>query len=84
MDKKLSRRLSKAIPTNGGFDLSFNLTTSGQVGKFASTLYLTIFAPSGEGKGPTITKKVSIPAIADSVEQANRNALEDALRLLGV
>jgi hypothetical protein len=84
MDKKFADRLKKLVPEGGGFDISFNLGNSGQAGKIASTLNLTIFEPGKEGKGPTITKKVTIPAIAESVEAANRAALEDTLRLLGV
>jgi hypothetical protein len=84
MDKEFSKRLKKLVPENGGFDLSFNLSNSGQAGKVASTLNLTIFAPGSEGKGNIITKKVSIPAIAATIEEANRAALEDTLRLLGV
>lgn len=84
MDKEFSKRLRKLVPENGGFDLSFNLSNSGQPGKVASVLNLTIFAPGAEGKGPTITKKVSIPAIADSIEAANQTALENTLTLLGV
>lgn len=84
MDKEFSKRLKKLVPENGGFDLSFNLSNSGQPGKVASTLNLTIFASAGEGKGQVITKKVSIPAIAATIEEANRAALEDTLSLLGV
>lgn len=84
MDREFSKRLKKIVPENGGFDLSFNLSNSGQPGKVASTLNLTIFAPGVEGKGQVITKKVSIPAIAASVEEANKSALEDTLSLLGV
>jgi hypothetical protein len=84
MDKKFADRLKKLVPEGGGFDISFNLTNSGQAGKVASTLNLTIFEASKEGRGPTITKKVTIPAIAESVEAANKAALEDTLRLLGV
>jgi hypothetical protein len=84
MDKEFSKRLKKVVPENGGFDLSFNLSNSGQPGKVASTLNLTIFGPGSEGKGPVITKKVSIPAIAGTIEEANRAALEDTLSLLGV
>jgi hypothetical protein len=84
MDKEFSKRLKKLVPENGGFDLSFNLSNSGQPGKIASTLNLTIFAPGGEGKGQIITKKVSIPAIAATIEEANKAALEDTLSLLGV
>lgn len=84
MDKELSKRLKKLVPENGGFDLSFNLSNSGQPGKVASTLNLTIFASNGEGKGPTITKKISIPAIAGTIEEANLAALENTLTLLGV
>ena len=84
MDKEFSRRLKKLVPENGGFDLSFNLSNSGQAGKVASTLNLTIFAAAGEGKGQIITKKVSIPAIAATIEEANQSALENTLTLLGV
>jgi hypothetical protein len=84
MDKEFSKRLKKLVPEDGGFDLSFNLSNSGQPGKVASTLNLTIFGPAKEGKGPTITKKVSIPAIAGTIEEANKAALEDTLSLLGV
>ena len=84
MDKKFAARIKKVIPEDGGFDLSFNLSNSGQPGKVASTLNLTVFAPGKEGKGPTITKKVTIPAIADSIEAANELALENTLTLLGV
>ncbi len=84
MDKEFSKRLKKLVPENGGFDLSFNLSNSGQPGKVASTLVLTIFAPGSEGKGPIITKKISIPAIGASIEEANKAALEDTLSLLGV
>lgn len=84
MDKKLATRLSKIVPEEGGFDLSFNLSNSGQPGKVASTLSLTIFASGKEGKGPTITKKILMPAIADNIETANREALENTLVLLGV
>jgi hypothetical protein len=84
MDKEFSKRLKRLVPENGGFDISFNLSNSGQPGKVASTLNLTIFTASVEGKGQTITKKVSIPAIAATIEEANRAALEDTLSLLGV
>jgi hypothetical protein len=84
MDKEFSKRLKKLVPENGGFDLSFNLSNSGQPGKVASTLNLTIFSAAIEGKGQIITKKVSIPAIAGTIEEANRAALEDTLSLLGV
>jgi len=84
MDKQFSKRLKKLVPQNGGFDLSFNLSNSGQPGKVASTLNLTIFGPGGEGKGNVITTKVSIPAIAGTIEEANKAALEDTLSLLGV
>lgn len=84
MDKKFAARIKKVIPEDGGFDLSFNLSNSGQPGKVASTLNLTVFAPGKEGKGPTITKKVTIPAIADTIELANEQALENTLSLLGV
>jgi hypothetical protein len=84
MDKEFAKRLKKLVPENGGFDLSFNLANSGQPGKVASTLNLTIFGPGVEGKGNVITKKVSIPAIAPTIEEANRVALEDTLSLLGV
>lgn len=84
MDRKLSKRLYKLIPEKGGFDLSFTLAASGQVGKVATVLNLTIFGPSSEGKPSTIIKKVSFPAISDSVEKANKAALEDTLKLLGV
>ena len=84
MDKEFSRRLKKLVPENGGFDISFNLSNSGQPGKVASTINLTIFGPGSEGKGNIITKKVSIPAIAATVEEANKAALEDTLSLLGV
>jgi len=84
MDKEFSKRLKKLVPENGGFDLSFNLSNSGQPGKVASVLNLTIFGPSAEGKGPIITKKITIPAIADSIESANQSALENTLTLLGV
>ena len=84
MDKEFAKRLRKLVPENGGFDLSFNLSNSGQPGKVASTLNLTIFSSAGEGKGQIITKKVSIPAIAGTIEEANRAALEDTLSLLGV
>jgi hypothetical protein len=84
MDKQFSKRLKKLVPENGGFDLSFNLSNSGQSGKVASTLNLTIFGPGSAGKGNEITMKVSIPAIAGTVEEANKAALEDTLSLLGV
>lgn len=84
MDKEFSKRLKKLVPEDGGFDLSFNLSNSGQPGKIASTLNLTIFGQGPEGKGPVIIKKVSIPAIAATIEEANRAALEDTLSLLGV
>jgi hypothetical protein len=84
MDKEFAKRLKKLVPEDGGFDLSFNLSNSGQQGKVASTLVLTIFAAGKEGKGPVITKKLSIPAIADSIEAANVAALENSLTLLGV
>jgi hypothetical protein len=84
MDKKFASRIKKVIPEDGGFDLSFNLSNSGQPGKVASTLNLTVFAPGKDGKGPTITKKVTIPAIADNIEAANELALENTLTLLGV
>jgi hypothetical protein len=84
MDKKFAARIKKVIPEDGGFDLSFNLSNSGQPGKVASTLNLTVFSAGKEGKGPTITKKVTIPAIADSIEEANAQALENTLSLLGV
>jgi hypothetical protein len=84
MDKEFSKRLKKLVPEDGGFDLSFNLSNSGQAGKVASTLNLTIYAAGKEGKNPIITKKVSIPAIEATVEEANRSALESTLTLLGV
>lgn len=84
MDKQFSKRLKKLVPDNGGFDLSFNLSNSGQPGKVASTLNLTIFGPGTSGKGNEITMKISIPAIAETVEAANVAALEDTLSLLGV
>jgi hypothetical protein len=84
MDKQFSKRLKKLVPDNGGFDLSFNLSNSGQPGKVASTLNLTIFRPGTSGKGNEITMKISIPAIAETVEAANVAALEDTLSLLGV
>lgn len=84
MDKEFAKRLKKLVPENGGFDLSFNLANSGQPGKVASTLNLTIFAPGGEGKGPIITKKLTIPAIAATIDEANQAALENTLTLLGV
>lgn len=84
MDKEFAKRLKKLVPEDGGFDLSFNLSNSGQAGKVASTLNLTIFAAGKEGKGPIITKKVSIPAIAATIDEANKLALEDTLSLLGV
>jgi hypothetical protein len=84
MDKKFSKRLSQLIPAGGGFDLSFNLGSAGQAGKVVSTVHLTIFAPGGEGKGPIIVKKLSIPSIAATLEEANLIALEDTLSLLGV
>ena len=84
MDRVFAKRLKKLIPENGGFDLSFNLSNSGQPGKVASTLNLTVFGPAGEGKGQVVLKKISIPAIAGTIEEANRVALEDTLRLLGV
>ena len=65
-------------------EISFNLSNSGQAGKVASTLNLTIFSAGKEGKGPIITKKVSIPAIAATIDEANKIALEDTLSLLGV
>lgn len=84
MNKELSKRLAKLIPENGGFDISFNLTNSGVAGKSASTMNLVVFGAAAEGKGPAILKKISIPAIADSIEEANTSALESALTLLGV
>ena len=84
MNTELSQRLAKLIPTDGGFDISFNLTNSGVTGKSASTLNLVIFGAAAEGKGPSILKKISIPAIADSIELANTSALDSALTLLGV
>jgi hypothetical protein len=84
MDKKLSVRLAKLIPVNGGFDISFNLSASGQAGKVASTMNLVIFGAATEGKQTQILKKISIPAIADTIELANKDALENALTLLGV
>lgn len=84
MDKEFAKRLKKLVPEDGGFDLSFNLANSGQPGKVASTLNLTIFAPGKEGKGPVITKKITLPAIAQSIEEANQAALENTLTLLGV
>jgi hypothetical protein len=84
MDKNFAKRLKKIVPENGGFDLSFSMSASGIRDKVASTLHLTVFAPGGEGKGPIITTKVSIPSIADSIELANAQALEDTLTLLGV
>lgn len=84
MDKEFAKRLKKLVPEDGGFDLSFNLANSGQPGKVASVLNLTIFAAGKEGKGPIITKKVSLPAIATTVEEANVAALEGTLSLLGV
>ena len=84
MDKEFAKRLKKLVPEDGGFDLSFNLSNSGQAGTVASTLTLTIFSAGKEGKGPIITKKVSIPAIAATIAEANIIALEDTLSLLGV
>lgn len=84
MDKEFAKRLKKIVPESGGFDLSFSLVNSGQPGKVASTLNLTIFGPGGEGKGPIITKKVTIPAIAATIEEANKMALDSTLTLLGV
>lgn len=84
MNSELSQRLALLIPKDGGFDISFNLTNSGVIGKSASTLNLVIFGAASEGKGPSILKKISIPAIADSIELANTSALDSALTLLGV
>lgn len=84
MDKEFSKRLKKLVPENGGFDISFNLSNSGQQGKVASTLNLTIFGPGAEGKGSIVMKKVSLPAIAGTIEEANIAALENTLSLLGV
>jgi hypothetical protein len=84
MDRKFANRIKKLVPEGVGFDLSFNQSNSGIANKFASTLQLTIFEAGKEGKGPIITKKVSIPAIADSIAAANKEALESTLRLLGV
>jgi hypothetical protein len=83
MDKNLSKRLAKLIPEQGGFDISFGIT-SAPVGKAATTLSLVIFGPAAEGKSPTILKKITFPAISDSLEAANVQALEGALTLLGV
>ncbi len=84
MTPEFSKRLKKLVPSDGGFDLSFNLGSSGQAGKVASTLNIVIFGAPVEGKGPAILKKLSIPAIADTIEAANTSALESALTLLGV
>jgi hypothetical protein len=84
MDKNLSKRLAKLIPEGGGFDISFNLGSSGQAGKVASTLSLVVFGPASEGKNTQILKKISIPSIQDNIELANKEALENALTLLGV
>lgn len=84
MDKNLSKRLAKLIPEGGGFDISFNLGSSGQAGKVASTLNLVIFGATSEGKQTQILKKVMIPSIQDTIELANSAALENALTLLGV
>jgi hypothetical protein len=83
MDATHSKRLAKLIPKDGGFDISFNLTNSGQQGKIASTLNLVIFSAAAEGKGPAILKKVSIPAIDDSIELFNMYNLTKEL-FLGV
>lgn len=84
MTPEHAKRLKKLVPVDGGFDLSFNLASSGQQGKVASTMNLTIFGASVDGKGPAISKRISIPSIQDTIELANSSALENALTLLGV
>lgn len=83
MDKTFSKRLAKLTPENGGVDLSFNLgSAGGQAGKVASTLALKVFGPSE--KGMVIVRSVTIAAVAENIREANSQALDDALNLLGV
>jgi hypothetical protein len=82
MNKELAKRLKKITPTEGGVDVSFNLQNSGQPGKVASTLILKVFEKTE--KGMIISASITIPAVAETVAQANTSALEDALTLLGV
>lgn len=83
MNKKLVNRLQKAIPENGGYDLQFNPMSSGQQGKSASSLMLTVFKSSEDGKS-IVHKRITIAGEGADFNAAQSAALSNALVLLGV
>lgn len=82
MTPALSKRLKKLTPEGGGIDISFNVASGNAPGKIGSTLILKILEKSE--KGLMISSSIQVPAISDSLEDANLKALESALTLLGV
>ena len=84
MEKKLAKRIKKITPVGGSFDLQFSMTTGSKPGQIGSTLTMTLLRKAEEGKAAIIDKRLTVSALADSINEAQSQALNSALTLLGV
>lgn len=91
MNKKLNGRIKKALPENGVFDITFSITSPIKPGTITSTLALKIYKmvevvgkEGNKEEKPSLISHVNVSGMGDSLNEAQENALDSALKLLGV
>jgi hypothetical protein len=85
VDKKLAERLKKVTPEGGMFDVSFNTGNSPVRDTVATTVILTLVNKAVDGKPGSVANRITLMAThAKGIAQAQKEALNQALLLLGV
>lgn len=80
--KKDVKKLLKLVPTDGGYDLGFNLGNGLTKDTVASTLNLTIFKKAENGS-QQIHRRLSVVGVGPDASTAQAKALNLAVLLLG-